>query len=117
MASDSETQPPDDYSDILDMAIVPFDGAIEQTAVEPPKKKRKLRGPVKCVKLVERHSKAKLPVEVDKEGNPKGDNAKDLSSFMGLLIRTNVPITYKDWRLVPMEIKMRMWEELMVLCS
>lgn len=52
----------------------------------------------------------KIKVEYNRLGMMVGKHANDISSLSGVLARTSVPITYDDWRLVPKEIKERVWD-------
>lgn len=41
--------------------------------------------------------KRKLKVEFDKNGTPVGDNGEALQSYIGVLARTNIPISIANW--------------------
>lgn len=53
-------------------------------------------------------------VEVDENGLPTGDLTTKMGHFKGSLIRTHIPISYQNWRQVPMKDKMDVWRQLKV---
>ncbi|XP_052298586.1 uncharacterized protein LOC127898630 isoform X4 [Citrus sinensis] len=74
-------------------------------------KKRKSRGRTNLPQLVRnRNNGQKLIVEYNKRGQPHGKVATRLFSFLGVLARTMVRISYEDWSKVPSETKEKIWE-------
>ncbi|XP_052287667.1 uncharacterized protein LOC102629700 isoform X2 [Citrus sinensis] len=74
-------------------------------------KKRKSRGRTNLPQLVRnRNNGQKLIVEYNKIGQPHGKVATRLFSFLGVLARTMVRISYEDWSKVPSETKEKIWE-------
>ncbi|KAK9058724.1 hypothetical protein SSX86_023566 [Deinandra increscens subsp. villosa] len=63
------------------------------------------RGPTKKAKP----SKGKILIKYNKRGVPIGDGAKKLSSFLGCVARSMVPIAYERWLDVGGEIKKACW--------
>lgn len=55
-------------------------------------------------------------VELNEYGQPIGEVAATLSSFLGLIARNGqlAPLDYKDWRLVPSTLKNTMWMVVLV---
>ncbi|XP_026399916.1 uncharacterized protein LOC113295804 isoform X2 [Papaver somniferum] len=58
-------------------------------------------------------AKPKLIVEVHIAGKIEGDAAARFSTRVGELIRTHIPKSYKEWRLVPVNFKDDVWNALM----
>ena len=52
----------------------------------------------------------KLVVEYNKRGQPHDKVAPQLFSFLGVLARTMVRISYEDWSKVPSESGEKIWE-------
>ena len=59
------------------------------------------RGPTTCKGLWILNQGKRLKIDVNSEGQPIGENASKLSSFLGTLARNKAfaPIDYTDWRL------------------
>ncbi|KAL9687517.1 hypothetical protein QQ045_031920 [Rhodiola kirilowii] len=71
------------------------------------------KGPVYMAKLIKQHTKArtKLTVNFDSKGNPKGKNGTNWRSFLGMVARSRIPITFNDWRKVPDHYKVTLWRD------
>ncbi|KAA0041952.1 uncharacterized protein E5676_scaffold306G001630 [Cucumis melo var. makuwa] len=52
----------------------------------------------------------RLVIEYNELGQPIGQNATKLKSFIGTVVRFHVPIVYFDWPTVPKEIKDKIFE-------
>ncbi|KAA0047610.1 transposase [Cucumis melo var. makuwa] len=52
----------------------------------------------------------RLVIEYNELGQPIGQNAMKLKSFIRTTVRFHVPITYSDWPMVPKEIKDKIFE-------
>lgn len=50
-------------------------------------------------------------------GQPYGDVASEMQSYIGILARTEVKITYKDWHNMPIEVKNTIREYMNVSAS
>ncbi|KAK9291730.1 hypothetical protein L1049_019679 [Liquidambar formosana] len=75
-----------------------------------PHKNRKGRGVTYLPRLIKSRSAGIKPVvEYNSKGVPRGKVAKTLSSYHGTLARTNVPIIYTNWYVVPTELKNKLW--------
>ena len=74
---------------------------------------KKGRGPTTCKDLwIKLPTAKKLIIEINDAGQPIGENAYKLSSFLGTLARNGAyaPINYEDWRLMPENYKERIWK-------
>ncbi|KAL8476451.1 hypothetical protein ACS0TY_028933 [Phlomoides rotata] len=50
-------------------------------------------------------------VDFDKLGRPIGENGTKLQSYIGVLVREKVKITYPTWKHVPKDIKEQIWKQ------
>ncbi|KAM6586742.1 hypothetical protein CsatA_009347 [Cannabis sativa] len=74
-------------------------------------KKKNCRGAYKGLKHIKNRSEGiLLEVEYNQWGQCIGDTANELVSQIGLYARRNLPLSYNDWRKVPMEFKNLLWE-------
>lgn len=75
--------------------------------------KKGKRGPVYMAKLVKEHTMkgTKLTVQFDDRCDPRGDNATTWRSYLCMLARSRVPITFSDWRKVPSHYKETLWRD------
>ncbi|KAK9689680.1 hypothetical protein RND81_09G074800 [Saponaria officinalis] len=62
-----------------------------------------------------RNSGLKLDVEFDKNGEAVGTNADKYKSYIGVLSRTKVPIDIPCWRDVPVDIKEKIWDDVLTV--
>ena len=53
-------------------------------------------------------------VQFDSKGRPIGQEAAKLQSYVGILAREKVKITYDTWKKVPAEVKEMIWESVNV---
>jgi len=67
------------------------------------KRKRGGRGPSLCLKVWTMPEGVRIRVSFNDLGQPIGDEARTLSSFLGQIARdgTVAPLTYTDWRFFP----------------
>ena len=49
-------------------------------------------------------------MQFDSKGRPIGEEAAELQSYVGLLAREKVKITYDSWKKVPGDVKDHIWE-------
>ena len=49
-------------------------------------------------------------VQFDSKGRPIGKAAAQLQSYVGVLARENVNITYDNWKKVPYDVKENIWK-------
>ncbi|KAI3911974.1 hypothetical protein MKW98_010918, partial [Papaver atlanticum] len=75
-----------------------------------PKRKYVPRGPTRMSALgITDDKKGKEAVSFNNKEQPIGDPSVQLASVLGVLIRRNIPLKHKDWRLVPKEAKDNIW--------
>ncbi|XP_026383296.1 uncharacterized protein LOC113278751 [Papaver somniferum] len=67
------------------------------------------RGPTRMDSLGLTEGKTKTPdkatVICNNKDHPIGDPSVQLASVLGVLVRRNIPLTFKDWIVVPKEAK------------
>ncbi|KAH1122887.1 hypothetical protein J1N35_006047 [Gossypium stocksii] len=75
-------------------------------------KKRKGRGPTRCLFLNDLADGERIFVRINKFGQPVGPNSSKLSSFLGTVARNGhrAPLNFIDWRAMPDSYKDDMWE-------
>ena len=61
-----------------------------------------------------RRKEIKLLVKYNQDGICVGDTSVHLISYLGVLARTMVPIRYKDWQDVPIQLKENLWDSIEV---
>ena len=59
----------------------------------------------------------KLPVKYNLDGIFIRESAVHLTSYLGVLARTIVPIRYKTWHVVPKQLKDKLWDSIEVTIS
>ncbi|XP_026421850.1 uncharacterized protein LOC113317958 [Papaver somniferum] len=78
------------------------------------KRKRVPRGPTRMASLGITEDKTKKPdkatVIFNSKDQPIGDPSVQLASVLGVLVRRNSPLTFKDWRVIPKEAKNNVWK-------
>ncbi|RVX18748.1 hypothetical protein CK203_006965 [Vitis vinifera] len=75
--------------------------------------KRKYRGMTRKHMIIKNRSKGvKLPVKYNLDGIFIGESAVHLTSYLGVLARTMVPIRYKTWHVVPKQLKDKLWDSI-----
>ncbi|KAI3959350.1 hypothetical protein MKW98_018940 [Papaver atlanticum] len=52
----------------------------------------------------------KATVSFNNKDQPIGDPSVQLASVLGVLVRRNIPLICKDWRVVPIEAKANVWK-------
>ena len=77
--------------------------------------KKKSRGMTRKVMVIKNRSKGiKLLIKYNQDGIFVGDTSVHLTSYLGVLARIMVPIRYKDWRDVPIQLKEKLWDSIEV---
>ena len=77
--------------------------------------KKKPRGMTRKAMIIKNRSKGiKLLIKYNQDGICVGDSSVHLTSYLGVLARTMVPIRYKDWRDVPIPLKDKLWDSIEV---
>ncbi|KAL9683102.1 hypothetical protein QQ045_014917 [Rhodiola kirilowii] len=69
--------------------------------------------------MIRRHREdgTKITVEFDAKGYPIGNAGDTWRSYLGVVVRTRIPIEYTNWRKVPQTCKDVMWNEATVIYS
>lgn len=81
-------------------------------------KKTCTRGPTLMSDIIHGRSKgARMEVTYNKKGQPIGLGGKRLATFIGVMARTTVPITYDTWKDVPLSLKEIIWNTRHPFCS
>ncbi|KAG8368847.1 hypothetical protein BUALT_Bualt15G0089300 [Buddleja alternifolia] len=88
-----------------------------QSRPQPPtadfdkKRKKASRGRGPTIDIAEEGER--IPITTNAQGQPVGPQAQKLTTFLGTLARNGhyLPLTYLDWRAVPIETKEKMWEK------
>ena len=76
---------------------------------KPTKKKHK--GMTRKSMLIRNRSKrVKLSIKYNLDGIFIEESTVHLTSYLGVLARTMMPITYKTWHVVPKELKDKLWD-------
>ncbi|CAH9055224.1 unnamed protein product [Cuscuta europaea] len=76
--------------------------------IERPQRRQK----TKKKHLLRKASDDRVEVEVNEFGVLWGDGWTNLSNYIGVVVRDNVPIIYDDWRNVPAKVKDDCWNYL-----
>ncbi|RVW18143.1 hypothetical protein CK203_111874 [Vitis vinifera] len=80
---------------------------------ETPKVKHK--GSTLKPEIAKNRSKGiKLKIEYNSLGSHIGKNSVELSSYLGTITRTHVPIIIESWKKVPKETKKKLWDLIML---
>ena len=69
--------------------------------------KKKCRGPTRCADI--NYLEVLLEIEINERNQSVGPNSVKLSSLLGVLAREMFPITFFDWRKVPIPLKDDLW--------
>ncbi|MQL86188.1 hypothetical protein Taro_018719 [Colocasia esculenta] len=85
---------------------------MEQDNYDPNKKRKRTRGPTRCLGFLTREDEQPLCVSANEFGQPIGPNARKLTSFLGTIVRDPkiAPLMWHDWRAMPQRFKDMMWE-------
>ena len=82
---------------------------------EKPPTKRRCRGITRKSMIIKNRSKGvKLVIKYNPDGFYVGQVSMHLTSFLGVLARTMVPIRYNSWRDVPIQVKNNLWDTIEV---
>lgn len=95
------------------------EGQIEHyTVLEPVKSsscKRK-RGPT-MMKDIAKDPNSRVHVDFTFMGEPYGPGSVKLSSYLGPLVRENVPVTLESWKKLTEDMKTVLWKSVQVTVS
>ncbi|KAL5583165.1 hypothetical protein UlMin_015607 [Ulmus minor] len=76
------------------------------------KKKKQPRGPTYMPKVIRKKIQGeRMPVSINRRGQFVGHNGTELQSYLGVLARQNVPISFPSWPKVSRELKDKIWEQ------
>ena len=82
---------------------------------EKPPTKRRCRGIPRNYMIIKNQSRGvKLVIKYNPDGIYVGQASMHLTSFLGVLARTMVPIRYNNWRNVPIQVKNNLWDTIEV---
>ncbi|KAL6345336.1 hypothetical protein AAG906_015819 [Vitis piasezkii] len=98
--------------DLMDNSIEhhPVISSLPQQEEKPPTKRR-CRGITRKSMIIKNRSKGvKLVLKYNPDGIYVGQASVHLTSFLGVLARTMVPIRYNSWRDVPIQVKNKLWD-------
>lgn len=85
------------------------------TTVEPKAKKRTSRGPTLLTKVViARANGVVKPITYNDLGQSIGDTNSEMQSYVGVVVRSTVPIEIENWRSVSTELKEKVWDQIKV---
>ncbi|KAL9688257.1 hypothetical protein QQ045_032676 [Rhodiola kirilowii] len=73
---------------------------------------RKKRGPTCMKNFIEQHKDGtKVQVTIEADGTIGGEVRTSFRTYIGTVAKSRIPITYKNWKLVPKELRETVWEE------
>lgn len=76
--------------------------------------KKEVRGITRMLKLFKKWDGKKHVIEFDRYGRFKGKYKSEIASYMGVLVRRDVGLRYLKWKVVPPELKEKLWEQIVV---
>ncbi|WCJ39871.1 hypothetical protein M5689_020823 [Euphorbia peplus] len=89
------------------------DGGLENSSGSDKtiKRKRKTRGPTRCLKIIGLESGQKLPIEFDEDNQAIGENSTDFIWYLGQTVRSRAccPLQVKEWKEIENTIIEHMW--------
>ncbi|CBI15228.3 unnamed protein product, partial [Vitis vinifera] len=72
---------------------------------------KRLRGPTLKPEIAKKRSEGlKIDIQYNDDGEGVGEGYVQLVSYMGVLARTMVPVYHTEWRVVPVELKEKLWD-------
>ncbi|KAL5547332.1 hypothetical protein UlMin_007019, partial [Ulmus minor] len=78
-------------------------------------KRRRVRGATYMPRVLKKRLLGeRVKVVFNSRGQPVGENGVELQSYIGVLARQTIPLTFREWREVPKELKEKIWEEIQV---
>ena len=77
---------------------------------------KKGRGPALLKDVMKINNKEeRLKIIYNCQGQPIGEHKKKLASYMGILVKSFVPISYTTWHKVPDTLKNNLWAAVQVI--
>lgn len=107
LRSENETRPEQTADAELEI------GKQSEAEIGSTSRKRGGRGPAKAKRLPS-CSQDRIEVEFNDLGIPVGQGSVYLSSFLGPLVREQVPYTIDDWRNISDDLKEVLWQSVLV---
>ena len=72
---------------------------------------KRLKGPTLKLEIAKKRSEeVKIDIQYNDDGEGVGEEYVQLVSYLGVLAQTMVPIYHIDWKVVPMELKEKLWD-------
>ena len=72
---------------------------------------KRFRGPTLKLEIAKKISEGtKVHIQYNDDGDGVGKGYVQLVSYLGVLVRTMVPIYHTNWRVVPIELKEKLWD-------
>ena len=72
---------------------------------------KRFRGPTLKLEIAKKRSEgAKIHIEYNNDGDGVGEGYIQLVSYLDVLARTMVPVYHTDWRVVPIQLKEKLWD-------
>ena len=94
--------------DYILLIVMSMDGNEGKQKITSPKR---FRGPIIKPEIVKRRSEGvKIDIQYYDDGEGVGEGYVQLVSYLGVLARTMVPVYHTDWRVVPVELKEKLWD-------
>ena len=88
--------------------------ANEEPTSSAEKVKRK-RGPTTMPRVVKARSHGEVNgVTYNRRGQSLGEVNTEMQSYLGVIVRTTVPINFENWFSVPEELKKKIWMQIKV---
>ncbi|KAL6312401.1 hypothetical protein AAG906_020013 [Vitis piasezkii] len=85
-----------------------MDGKEGKQKITSPKR---FRGPTVKPEIAKKRSEGvKIDIQYNDDGEGVGEGYVQLVSYLGVLARTMVPVYHTDWRVVPVELKEKLWD-------
>ena len=76
---------------------------------------KKYRGTTRKSMIIRNRNRGiKLVIKYNADGIYVGESSVHLTSYLGVLARTMVPIRYNTWRDVPEQLKDKLWDSIEV---
>ena len=73
--------------------------------------RKRLRGPTLKPEIAKKRSEGvKIDIQYNDDDEGLGDGYVQLISYLGVLARTMVPVCHIDWKVVPTELKEKLWD-------
>ena len=71
--------------------------------------KKGVRGPTKMIQLIKNRCKGKISLEHNRYGHIIKEEGINYQSYLGVLARREIPLCFRNWRIVPQKYKDSAW--------